>query len=440
MPTGLERIAARARSEPKLRFTSLAHHVTRERIWKNLCQIPANSAPGCDGQTVAEAKEEFGLWIEPMVRSMHRRAYHPPPIRRAYIPKPGRREKRPLGVPTVTDRALQRSVAQVLSAIYEQDFLVCSFGGRPGLGAHHALATLNEIIAGCKVSWVLEADLKEFFGSLDHRWLLRFVEHRVGDPRIISLIRRWLKAGVLEDGRLEETTEGTPQGGSISVLLSNLYLHYVLDLWFERVVKLRLRGEAYLVRYIDDFVVCFQYRADAQRVQDVLEKRLKRFRLTLEPSKTKLVEFGRFAQRDAQRRGRKRPETIYFLGFTLYCTRNRQGNYRVGLRTEKSRLRRSLAHLRDLMRRMCHLPIREQVINLNRVLRGHYAYYGIAGNFRALQRVYRAVESYWRKMLCRRSRKGAVSWDVFYRIKQRFPLQRPKLSLPYPKLQRLAVL
>jgi len=329
---------------------------------------------------------------------------------------------------------------QVLSAIYEQDFLVCSFGGRPGLGAHHALATLNEIIAGGKVSWVLEADLKEFFGSLDHRWLLRFVEHRVGDPRIISLIRRWLKAGVLEDGQLQETTEGTPQGGSISVLLSNLYLHYVLDLWFERVVKPRLRGEAYLVRYIDDFVVCFQYRADAQRVHDVLKRRLKRYGLTLEPSKTKLVEFGRFAQRDAERRGRKRPETIYFLGFTLYCTRNRQGNYRVGLRTEKSRLRRSLAQLRDLMRRMCHLPIREQVINLNRVLRGHYAYYGIAGNFRTLQRVYRAVERYWRRMLCRRSRKGAVSWEVFQRIKQRFPLQRPKLSLPYPKLQRLAVL
>jgi len=440
MPTGLERIAAKARSEPKLRFTSLAHHVTRERVWKNLCQIPANSAPGCDGQTVAEAKEEFEVWIGPMVQSMHRKSYHPPPVRRAYIPKPGRREKRPLGVPTVTDRALQRSVAQVLSAIYELDFLPCSFGGRLGLGAHHALATLNEIIAGRKVSWVLEADLSNFFGSVDHGWLLRFVEHRVGDPRIISLIRRWLKAGVLEDGELQESTEGTPQGGSISVLLSNLYLHYVLDLWFERVVKPRLSGEAYLVRYIDDFVLCFQYRSDSQRVQDVLEKRLKRFGLILEQSKTKLVEFGRFAQRHAQRRGRKRPETIYFLGFTLYCTRNRQGHYRVGLRTEKSRLCRSLVNLRDMMRRMCHLSIREQVINLNKVLRGHYAYYGIAGNFRALQRVYRAVERYWRKMLCRRSRKGAVSWELFHRIKRRFPLQRPRLLLPYPKLQRLAVL
>ena len=440
MPTGLERIAAKARSEPKLRFTSLAHHITKERIWKNLCQTPDDSAPGCDGQTVAGAKAEFELWVEPMVRSMHRRSYHAPPIRRVYIPKPGKQEKRPLGVPTVADRALQRSVAQVMSAIYEKDFLPCSFGGRTGLGAHHALSTLNEIIAGRKVSWVLEADLKNFFGSLDHGWLLRFVEHRVGDPRILSLIRRWLKAGVLEDGKLQESVEGTPQGGSISVLLSNLYLHYVLDLWFERVVKPHLTGEAYLVRYIDDFVLCFQNRTDAERVQDVLQKRLKKFGLTLEPNKTRLVEFGRFAQRQAQKRGRKRPETIYFLGFTLYCTRNRQGNFRVGLRTEKSRYHRSLTHFQDLMRRMFHLPIREQVINLNRVLRGHYAYYGIAGNFRALLRIYRVVECSWRKILGRRSWEGAVSWEAFYRSKERFPLQRPKLLLPYPELQRLAVL
>lgn len=324
--------------------------------------------------------------------------------------------------------------------IYEQDFLPCSFGGRTGLSAHHALSTLNEIIAGRKVSWVLEADLKNFFGSLDHGWLLRFVEHRVGDPRILSLIRRWLKAGVLEDGELQESVEGTPQGGSISVLLSNLYLHYVLDLWFEGVVKPHLTGEAYLVRYIDDFVLCFQNRLDAERVQDVLQKRLKKFGLTWEPSKTRLVEFGRFAQRQAQKRGRKRPETIYFLGFTLYCTRNRQGNFRVGLRPEKSRYRRSLSRFQDLIRRMCHLPIQEQVINLNRVLRGHYAYYGIGGNFRALQRIYRAVECCWRKMLGRRSREGAVSWEAFHRIKERFPLQRAKLFLPYPELQRLAVL
>ena len=440
MTTGLERIADKARCEPKLPFTSLAHHITKERVWMNLSQIPAKSAPGVDGQTVTEAKESFEEWIAGMLQSVHRQGYRAPEIRRVYIPKPGKQEMRPLGVPTVADRALQRSTAQVLSAIYEQDFMSCSFGGRPGRGAHQALATLHEKIAGGKIEWVLEADLKNFFGSLSHEWMLRFVEHRVGDRRLISLIRRWLKAGVLEDGEIHPTEEGTPQGGSISVLLSNLYLHYVLDLWFERVVKPRLRGEACMVRYIDDFVLCFQYRADALRVQEALAKRLRRFSLTLESTKTKLVEFGRYAQRHAGKRGRKRPETIYFLGFTLYCTRNQKGNFRIGMRTEKSRVRRALMRLQDQMRRMRHSPIPEQTNHLNQMLRGHYAYYGIAGNFRAMQRVHRAVERYWRKMLSSRSWKGTVWWKQFQLIKTQFPLLRPRLYLPYAKLQAIAVL
>ena len=440
MTTGLERIADKARCEPKLPFTSLAHHITKERVWMNLSQIPAKSAPGVDGQTVTEAKESFEEWIAGMLQSVHRQGYRAPEIRRVYIPKPGKQEMRPLGVPTVADRALQRSTAQVLSAIYEQDFMSCSFGGRPGRGAHQALATLHEKIAGGKIEWVLEADLKNFFGSLSHEWMLRFVEHRVGDRRLISLIRRWLKAGVLEDGEIHPTEEGTPQGGSISVLLSNLYLHYVLDLWFERVVKPRLRGETCMVRYIDDFVLCFQYRADALRVQEALAKRLRRFSLTLESTKTKLVEFGRYAQRHAGKRGRKRPETIYFLGFTLYCTRNQKGNFRIGMRTEKSRVRRALMRLQDQMRRMRHSPIPEQANHLNQMLRGHYAYYGIAGNFRAMQRVHRAVERYWRKMLSSRSWKGTVWWKQFQQIKTQFPLLRPRLYLPYAKLQAIAVL
>ena len=417
MATGLEQIAAKARREPKLRFTSLAHHITAGRVWSNLSQMTTKSAPGVDGQTVPQAKESFREWIEPMLQALHRQGYRAPEIRRVYIPKPGKQEMRPLGVPCVSDRALQRSTAQVLSAIYEQDFLPCSFGGRPNMGAHRAVATLNEIIAGRKVGWVLEADLKNFFGSLSHDWVLRFVEHRVGDPRLISLIRRWLKAGILEDGEVYQNEEGTPQGGSISVLLSNLYLHYVLDLWFERVVKPRLQGEAYLVRYIDDFVVCFQYRADALHFQEELGKRLGKFNLTLEPSKTKLVEFGRFAQQHAHKHNRKRPETIYFLGFTLYCTRNRKGNFLVGMRTEKSRLRRSLANLQEKMRRMRHLPLSEQVSNLNQALRGHYAYYGIAGNFQSLQKIYQRTEGYWHKMLCSRSRAGYIPWSVFHKIR-----------------------
>lgn len=438
METGLERITVKARCEPNLRFTSLAHHITRERVWENLCRIPSKSAAGVDGQTVVEAKESFEEWIAATLQSVHRQGYRAPDIRRVYIPKPGKQEMRPLGVPTVADRALQRSTSQVLSAIYEQDFLSCSFGGRPGRGAHQALATLHERIAGGKIGWVLEADLKNFFGSLSHEWMLRFVEHRVGDQRLISLVRRWLKAGVLEKGEVHLSEEGTPQGGSISVLLSNLYLHYVLDLWFERVVKPRLRGEACMVRYIDDFVLCFQYRADALRAQEALAKRLSRFSLTLEPTKTKLVEFGRFAQRHAGKRGRKRPETIYFLGFTLYCTRNQKGNFRIGMRTEKSRLRRALMRLQDQMRRTRHSPLQEQVNQLNQMLRGHYAYYGIAGNFRAMQRVYRAVERYWRKMLSSRSWKGVICWEQFHKLKAQFPLLKPKLYLPYPELQAIA--
>ncbi len=441
METKLEQIAVKARREPKLRFTSLAHHVTRDRVRKNLSQIPKRSATGVDGQTVETAKKSFDGWIEPMLQSIHRQGYRAPDIRRVYIPKPGKTEKRPLGVPTVADRALQRSTAEVLSAIYEQDFLPCSFGGRPKLSAHHALATLNEVIAGGKMGWVLEADLKNFFGSLNHDWGLRFVAHRVGDPRLMSLIRRWLKAGVLEDGKVHPNEEGTPQGGSISVLLSNLYLHYVLDLWFERVVKSRLRGEARLVRYIDDFVICFQYRSDAIRVQDALRLRLGKFGLTLEPTKTKLVEFGRFAQRHAGKRGRKRPETIYFLGLTLYCTRNQKGNFKVGMRTEKSRLWRSLTSLQELMRQIRHHTISDQVGEINAFLRGHYAYYGVAGNLRCLVKVYRAVERYWHRMLRSRSWAGrALNWSMFNQINERTPLLKPKLRLPYTELQALAVL
>ena len=290
------------------------------------------------------------------------------------------------------------------------------------------------------MGWVLEADIKNFFGSLDHGWLLRFVEQRVGDPRLINLIQRWLKAGVLEDGEIHLNDLGTPQGSSISVLLSNLYLHYVLDLWFERVVKGRLRGEAYLVRYIDDFVVCFQYRDDAIRFQKALGQRLGKFALSLEPSKTKLVEFGRYAEKWSAKRGRRRPETIYFLGFTLYCTSNHKGNFRVGFRTEKSRLRRSMMKLKDLMNQIRHFPVVEQQIRVNQLLRGLYGYYGIAGNFRSLQKLHRYAERCWRQSLNSRNREGSVPWSVFHKIKEQFPLLRPSLRISYAKFQTLAVL
>ena len=429
MSPGLERIAAKARHEPKLCFTTLAPHIDAERLWRNLCHVPRHTAPGSDGQTGDELKQDFVAWSAATLRALHTQGYRPPPVRQTYIPKPGKHELRPLGVPCIGDRVLRRSVAEVLTAIYEQDFLPCSFGGRPGRGAHHALATLHEVIAGKPGSWIYEADLRNFLGSLDHEWLLRFVHHRIGDPRLVRLIRRWLKAGVLEDGSIEPSEEGGPQGGSISVVLSNLYLHYVLDLWFERVVKPRLQGEAYLIRYSDDFVVCFQSQPDAQRFEQVLVKRLARFALALEPTKTRLVAFGRFAERAAKRHG-KRQETFTFLGLTLYCTRNRRGNFKVGWRTDKTRLRRSLAKFPQLLQIIRHEPLKEQAEQINQGLRGHYAYYGRAGNVGSLLGVYRHVERYWRAMLSSRSQKGTMRWEVVLAIKRREPLQRPKLSLP----------
>jgi group II intron reverse transcriptase/maturase len=439
MSPGLERRAAKARHEPKLCFTSLAHHIDAERLWRNLCHVPRHTAPGSDGQTVDELKQDVVAWSAATLRALHTQGYRPPPVRRTYIPKPGKHELRPLGVPCIGARVLQRSVADVLTAIYEQDFLPCSFGGRPELGAHHALATLPEVIAGKPVSWIYEADLRNFFGSLAPGWLRRFVQHRVGDPRILRLIRRWLKAGVLEDGSIEPSEEGVPQGGRISVVLSNLYLHYVLDLWFERVVKPRLQGEAYLMRYIDDFVVCCQYQTDAQRFAQALVKRLAKFALVLEPTKTRLVAFGRFAERDAKRQG-QRLETLTFLGLTLYCTRNRRGNFKVGWRTDKTRLRRSLAKFHQLLQSIRHEPLREQAEQINQGLRGHYAYDGIAGNVGSLLGVYRHVERYWRAMLSSRSQKGKVRWEVFLAIKRKYPFQRPKLTLPYMRLKQYAVL
>lgn len=439
MKTKLERIAAKARGETTLKFTSLCHHVTKELVWESLNKIPTNSAAGIDGIDVTKAKETFETWIENMIQAMHRKSYKAPLVKRVWIPKPGKTEKRPLGVTCIADRALQRSVSIVLSAIYEQDFLNCSFGGRPSRGAHNALATFNEVISGRKVGWVLEADLKNFFGSLDQKWLLKFVKHRVEDPRILKLIQGWLKAGVLENNEVHINDVGTQQGGPASVLLSNIYLHYVLDLWFEKVVKPKMKGEVYLLRYLDDFLVCFQHHSDAINFQKALQNRLEKFSLKLEPNKTRLVEFGRFAQSNAKEKGRK-VETIYFLGFTHYCTCNRKGNFRLGRKTEKSRFKRSVSKLLGLMRQVRHYPIRKQTKEINQALNGHYAYYGFGGNSKAISKVYYITIRYWHRMLCSRSWKSYITWENFGKLIKLYPLQQPSLVLPYERIPTKVVL
>lgn len=439
MATDLGRIADKARSEPKLRFTSLAHHLTRERVWESLSHIPRGSAPGIDGIGVEAAKRGFKEWVETLITSIHHQGYPAPAVRRVWIPKPGKTTKRPLGVPCVADRALQRATAQVLGALYEQDFLPCSFGGRPGKSAHQAIATLHCAAVDHGVGWVLEADLKNFFGSLDHGGLLRFVEHRVGDPRILSLIRRWLKAGVLEDGVIKGNDLGTPQGGSISVLLSNVYLHYVLDLWFEKAVRPMLKGKAHLIRYIDDFMVMFQNEEEARHFQEMLKQRLAKFGLELEPEKTRLVPFGKAAYRTSKRTGKK-AGTLYFLGFTHYCTQTRKGLFTVGRRTEKSRLRRSIAALRRETLAMRHHPLKDQAERINPMLRGHFAYYGVAGNNPALNRCRFAALRQWRIALSQRSRKSNVNWETYRKILGKWPILPTRIHLPFGKLRAMAVL
>jgi group II intron reverse transcriptase/maturase len=439
METGLERIAAKARCDAKLKFTSLAHHITPELLRKSLDGMPMLTGVGVDKMDVGLARETFETWGPEVIDSIHRMGYSAPPVRRVYIPKPGKSEKRPIGVPTVIDRSIQKTVSEILSQIYEADFISGSFGGRPGRGTHQALATMQDAISAHKVSWVYEADLKNFFGSLDHGWVMRFVEHRVGDPRILSLIRRWLKAGIMEGERFEEADRGTPQGGPISVLLSNLYLHYVLDLWIEKVVKPLMKGEVHYIRYLDDFVLCFQYKTDADRFRKVLPHRLIKFGLELEPSKTKLLEFGRFAR--IHRNKRKLPLNVFsFLGFTVYCGLNKNGNFKVGLKTEKKRLNRSLGTIKARIFKNRHLALREQVRAINSYLRGHYRYYGIAGNSDALERVYHFTYCWWRRGLSSRSQTGYVNWEKYTKIISHYPILKPRIYLSYNEMVELAKL
>ena len=439
MTTGLERIATKAQQERKLCFTSLAHHLTPLLLWECLKSIPANSAAGIDGVDVKTAKETFSDWAQPMIDAVHRRGYKPPAARRVFIPKPGKQAKRPIAIATIADRVLQKAVSKILGEIYEQDFTANSFGGRPRRSAHQAVAVLQNTITRQRVNWIFEADLKSFFDSLNQEWVERFLSLRVADPRITTLIKRWLKAGVMEEQDVRVSEVGTPQGGPISVLISNLYLHYTLDLWIEKVVKPRINGEVYYIRYLDDFVLCFQYKGEAMRFERVLRKRLEKFGLTLETSKTRLVRFGRFAQLEAKQR-RERQETIYFLGFTFYCSKTRNGAFKVGFKTEKSRLRRTHLKLKLLMRKLRHRPLQEQQQAINRLLVGHYNYFAFSGNLRALRSVYYFALKYWRKCLSSRSQRGKVNWEKYRRILKVLPLREPKIQFSYTRLTRMVLL
>jgi len=419
--TRQQRIAANARAHPQRSFTSLAHHLDRawlEEAWR---QVRKDEAVGVDGQTAAAFEADLDEQLDQLREAAHSGTYRAPPVRRVHIPKGAGRSTRPIGIPTLADKVLQRAVAMLLEPIYEQDFLDCSYGFRPGRSAHQALEHLWSHTMRQRGGWVLDVDIRGFFDALDHGCLREMLAQRVSDGVIRRLMGKWLAAGVMEGSEWHRTEQGTPQGGVISPLLANVYLHTVIDAWFEAEVKPRLHGRASMVRYADDLVMVFTHYRDARRVWRALERRLARFGLQLHPDKTRLVPF-----RPECGAGERRPDTFDFLGFTHYWGRCRAGRDVVRRKTARERVRRSLRKASQWCRRHRHRPVAEQHLRLSRALRGHYAYYGITGNMRSLQCVYLQVTRSWIKWLNRRSQRR-MSWDTARRLLARYPLPPPRI-------------
>jgi RNA-directed DNA polymerase len=427
--TKQQQIAELAKQSPAMGFTSLAHHMNLAWLYEAFLRTRKGGAVGVDGQTGADWEAHIRENLPSLLERAKSGTYRAPPVRRVHIPKGTGTETRPLGIPTFEDKVLQRAVVMVLEAIYEQDFLDCSYGFRPGRSAHQALQALWQQATSYGGCWLVEVDIRKFFDTLDQAHLRELLRLRVRDGVLLRLIGKWLKAGVWEEGCVQHPVTGTPQGGVISPLLANIYLHYVLDVWFEREVKPRLLGRAFLIRYADDFVMGFTCEEDARRVLDVLPKRFGKYGLTIHPDKTRLVPFHRPTS-DPQTQGScviPPAGTFDLLGFTHYWGRSWKGNWVVKRKTAKSRFRRALAEIAQWCQRNRHQPIAEQHQALNQKLRGHYAYYGLTNNGRALARFRTAVTHLWRKWLARRDSGGPQPWSFFTRFFQRYELAHVKI-------------
>lgn len=429
----LERIRRAAKREKgkEVKFTSLLHHIySVDMLREAYYSLERNADPGVDGETWQHYGEALEDKLRDLSERLTRGGYRARPVRRAYVPKADGRQ-RPIGVPALEDKVVQRATAAVLNGIYETEFLGFSYSFRPGRSQHHALAALDKAIMETRVNYVLDADLQDYFGTIDWDWLIRFVEHKIGDKRVVRLIRNWLRAGVLEDGVWTQEVEGTPQGGSISPLMSNVYLHYVFDLWVQQWRKKRAHGDVVVVRFADDFIVGFQRWSDAEQFVRDLKDRFQRFNLTLHPEKTRLIEFGRFAAQSRQQRGLGRPETFDFLGFTHSCGKTRNGKYTVLHQTTKARMRAKLTEVHRELRRRFHLPIPEVGRWLQSVVSGHFRYYGVTGNSRALSVFRQQVAWLWHRCLERRSHKAHVPWEKMARLRKRWlPLVRIYHTFP----------
>lgn len=425
--TRRQRIAELARQSPQAALTTLAHHIDIDWLTEAFLRTRKDGAVGVDGQTAADYAVDLAGNLRSLLDRAKSGRYQAPPVRRVHIPKGTGPETRPIGIPTFEDKVLQRAVVMVLESVYEQDFLDCSYGFRPGRSAHQALDALWHRLMEVRGGWVLEIDIRKFFDTLDHRHLHAILRQRVRDGVLLRLIGKWLNAGVLEDGCLTHPESGSPQGGVISPVLANAYLHEVLDTWFEQMVKPRLNGRAYLIRYADDAVLVFEWEGDARRVLDVLPKRFGKYGLTLHPDKTRLVPFQGLPPGAPAGSRDERPGTFDFLGFTHYWGRTRKGNWAVKRKTAGGRLRRSLTSVAQWCREHRHLPIREQWTALTRKLRGHFAYYGIPGNLASLNRFRYHVTRVWHKWLSRRSGKARIPWERFGELERRYPLPLARL-------------
>jgi len=430
VPSGLDRVRRVARQNKDVRFTALLHHVDVDRLRAAYWALEPKAAPGVDGVTWWDYGQDLEENLRDLHARVHRGAYRARPSRRVYIPKADGRQ-RPLGVAALEDKLLQRAVVEVLNAIYEADFLGFSYGFRRGRSQHQALDALSFGIVRRKVSWVLDADIRGFYDAIDHGWMLKFLEHRIADRRILRLIAKWLKAGVIEDGVWSETVEGTAQGASVSPLLSNVYLHYVFDLWAERWRRRHAHGDVVIVRFADDYIVGFQHEQDALRFLADLRGRLAEFNLELAPEKTRLIEFGRFAAERRAKRGLGKPETFRFLGFTHVCATTANGRFKLKRITDAKRMRAKLHRLEAECRRRMHQPIPEQGRWLASVLQGHYNYYAVPDNIEAIQAYRDQATRHWYRALRRRSQRPSLDWERMHRLAQRW-LPPAKIIHPWP--------
>jgi RNA-directed DNA polymerase len=429
-PSGLDRVRRVARTDREARFTALLHHVDVDRLRAAYWALEPKAAPGVDGVTWVDYGKDLEENLRDLHARVHRGSYRARPSRRAYIPKADGRS-RPLGIAALEDKVLQRAMVEVLNAIYEQDFLGFSYGFRPGRSPHDALDALAAGILKRRVDWVLDADFREYFTSLDHRWLARFLEHRIADGRVLRLIQKWMSAGVIEDGAWTACEEGVPQGASVSPLLANVYLHYVFDLWAHQWRRRYARGDVVIVRFADDFVVGFQHREDAERFWADLRDRLAGFALELNAEKTRLIEFGRFAARDRAARGMGKPETFRFLGFTHICGKTRTGRFKLKRVTDSKRMRAKLREVKTELMHRRHLPVPEQGRWLASVLRGHYNYYAVPDNGQALRAFREQAVRHWLRALRRRSQRTRLTWERMSRLAARW-LPPARILHPWP--------